>query len=147
MNPAIPAHYAFWRKDSVSMIDKGLTLSFFEVGLVDPFRKSLIDTHPCGGVEDLPCKCGVKPASQQELPSIETLHSIFLGDISGSSEKIGLLFGIMNTADFFRLELDDCLDHVDRLDEASCQHARNSSNPERLNKIQDSVESRTLRLV
>lgn len=57
------------------------------------------------------------------LPSIETLHSVFLGDISDSTEEIGPLLGIMDAADFFRLELDDSLDHVDRLDEAGGQHA------------------------
>lgn len=123
MNPAIPAHYAFWRKDKVSMIEKRLTLSFFNVGLVDTFRKCLVDAHSCGRVEDLPRQRGVKPASQQVLPSIETLHSVFLGDISDSTEEIGPLLGIMDAADFFRLELDDSLDHVDRLDEAGRQHA------------------------
>ena len=105
------------------MIDYALTLSFLFVGLVYTLRECLIDTHPGCCVEDLSHQCGVKPASQQVLPSIETLQSILLIDIRDRREEVCPLFRIMGLADFLRLELDDGLDHVDWLDEASSQHA------------------------
>jgi hypothetical protein len=45
------------------------------------------------------------------------------------------MLGIMQTAQLLGFELDDSLDHIDWLDHAGGKHARNSSNPEGLNEI------------
>jgi hypothetical protein len=43
----------------------------------------------------------------------------------------------MQTSDLFRLELNDCLDHIDWLDDAGGEHARNTADPEGLDEIDD----------
>ena len=72
-----------------------------------------------------------------DLPAIESLNAFSLEDVVGCGEEIGLVFGVMQTSDLFRLELNDCLDHIDWLDDAGGEHARNTADPEGLDEIDD----------
>lgn len=72
-----------------------------------------------------------------DLPAIESLNAFFREDVAGCGEEIGLLLGAMETSDLFGLELNHCLDHIDWLDDAGGEHARNPADPEGLDEIDD----------
>jgi hypothetical protein len=71
------------------------------------------------------------------LPAVESLDSLFLVDIVCRTEKVGFLFGIMETTELLRLELDDNLDHIHGLNHTGSQHAREPADPEGLDKVDD----------
>lgn len=73
------------------------------------------------------------------LPAVEPLDAFFLVDVVCRTEKVGFLFGIMETTKLLRLELDDSLDHIHGLNHTGSQHARQPADPEGLDKVDDSL--------
>lgn len=71
------------------------------------------------------------------LPAVEPLDAFSRVDVFSCCEKVGFMLGIMETTKLLRLELDDSLDHIHGLNHTGGEHARQPTDPERLDKVDD----------